>query len=364
MLLLCNCAAIVWLALCYLSSITHPEKLKYIALFSLTLPFALAANFVFVCIWLFSKKKLRSLLSAIALALCWKMIPAVFGLHYFSNNDWSHAPGTFKLMTWNVHAMGTFNSPHEKEYAKGVMQFVKDENPDIVCMPEFAINATESRKAFFNRIIREGHYADYRFNMDNGYGPDIAIGTAIFSRYPIVRYTPHELSPYIFLLECDINIEGNLVKFGIVHLITFGLTDADKAVIEEVKQDQNKESISRSRSFIWKFNNAYVRRAAEAEKIRAIMSNSPYPVIICGDFNDLPYSYTYRTVRGALNDAFVEKGRGFGRSYNQIVPTLRIDHIFYTPGAFNIRAFKTPYSALSDHSPIIANFEIVNKATQ
>ena len=195
--------------------------------------------------------------------------------------------------------------------------------------------------------------------MDNGYGPNIWIGTAIFSKYPIIRFKAHELSPYIFLVENDININGTIIRVGIVHLQSFGLSDEDKAVIEEVKQEKNSESIVKSRSFAWKFNQAYVRRASEAQKVRSIISRSPYPVIICGDFNDLPYSYTYKIIKGNLKDAFAEKGRGFGRTYNQIIPTLRIDHIFYNSNEFKINALKTPYSEFSDHSPVIANFEII-----
>lgn len=264
-------------------------------------------------------------------------------------------------MTWNVHAMGTFNNPHEKEHAKGIMQLIKEESPDILCLPEFAMNADPKKRDYPNKIMKDGGYKAYQFNMDNGYGPDIWLGTAVFSRYPIIKYKANELSPYIFLVECDVRINGTIVRLGVVHLKSFGLSDQDKAVIEAVKQDKNTESLAKSRSFLWKFNHAYLSRAQEAEKARAIISQSPYPVIICGDFNDLPYSYTYTTIKGNLSDAFAEKGRGFGRTYNQIVPTLRIDHIFYNANELKINAFKTTYSGFSDHSPVIANFEIITQ---
>ena len=81
-------------------------------------------------------------------------------------------------------------------------------------------------------------------------------------------------------------------------------------------------------------------------------------MVVCGDMNDLPASYTYTTIRGNLNDAFVQKGKGFGRTYNEIFPTLRIDHIFYDPSALHIIGYKVPQIRISDHYPLIVNFEI------
>ena len=90
----------------------------------------------------------------------------------------------------------------------------------------------------------------------------------------------------------------------------------------------------------------------------AIIRTSPYPVFICGDFNDLPGSYTYTTIRGDLNDAFLDKGRGFGRSYNQILFSLRIDHMFYDPSAMQAIGYRSPVNYASDHNPLIVNFRV------
>ena len=102
-----------------------------------------------------------------------------------------------------------------------------------------------------------------------------------------------------------------------------------------------------------------MQRASEADKAAAIIAKSPHPVLICGDFNDLPGSYTYTQFRGDLKDAFVEKGWGFGRTYNLISPTLRIDYIFYDPAVLRIKSYSSPRTELSDHNPVIVNFEII-----
>jgi endonuclease/exonuclease/phosphatase (EEP) superfamily protein YafD len=154
-----------------------------------------------------------------------------------------------------------------------------------------------------------------------------------------------------------------MVRMYFIHLNTFGLSDNDKAYIEEIKNNtMPANSLGHSRSFVWKFNYAFTRRAAIADKAANIIRQSPYPVFICGDFNDLPASYTYNRFKGTREDAFLKMGNGFGRTYNQISPTLRIDHIFYDPSVLKIVGIDCPGTNLSDHNPVIANFEIIPKA--
>jgi endonuclease/exonuclease/phosphatase family metal-dependent hydrolase len=84
------------------------------------------------------------------------------------------------------------------------------------------------------------------------------------------------------------------------------------------------------------------------------MDRSPYPVIVCGDFNDVPNSYAYRTIGKGLQNAFTEKGRGIGRTFTGISPTLRIDNIFVAEN-FEVKQFLRLRQQLSDHFPIFTD---------
>lgn len=363
-LLLLNIGSVIWLGLCAYAANTSPVEVKYIALLTLTTPFAVLANVFFVFIWLFTSKKLRSLLSVVVLVVCYKLIFTIFGFNY-GNNDMGKAPDRIRIMTWNVHGMGIFKVPRDKAFEKEILNYLKANDADIMCLPEYSVPKTDPLKPYGKKIISDGKYVDYRFHYDNTLGTTIFLGTAAYSRYPFHNYVAHQLAEYTFLLQGDVALPGaDTVRMFFVHLSTFGLSDDEKAYIEYVKQNSSAlaNSLGLTRSFVWKFNYAFVKRAEEADKTAAIIAKSPYPVIVCGDFNDLPGSYTYTKIRGKLNDAFVDKGRLFGRTYSQILPTLRIDHIFYDPSALKIVGLECPHTELSDHRPVIANFEIIPKA--
>jgi endonuclease/exonuclease/phosphatase family metal-dependent hydrolase len=102
---------------------------------------------------------------------------------------------------------------------------------------------------------------------------------------------------------------------------------------------------------------AFTRRGIQANIVRETLDDSPYPSIICGDFNDVPNSYTYFQIRGTWQDAFLEKDFGIGRTYIALAPTLRIDYILPDP-AFEIHQFDMIDEDLSDHLLLVADVSL------
>ena len=101
---------------------------------------------------------------------------------------------------------------------------------------------------------------------------------------------------------------------------------------------------------------AFRKRAHQADVLSDHIHTSPYPVIVCGDFNDTPVSYTYHKIRGDLVDAFIESGRGIGNTYSGMFPSYRIDYILHSR---NLRSggFETVRVDYSDHFPVSCLFE-------
>jgi endonuclease/exonuclease/phosphatase family metal-dependent hydrolase len=350
-----------WLLACWYASNTNPADFKYIGIISLTTALPILVNFIFAGLWIFSRKKWRSLLPLSVLVISYKLILPIFGIHFFSTNNMTPQLNGLKIMSWNVHGLGLFDKPLDKKRPDKIFTLVDNEQPDVFCMIEFYTNTDGSNKEA-SAYFKKAGYKEYRFMYDNDFGSKIFIGNAVFSKYPLSNFEEIPIDQYIKLMRCDVSLPNEKkVRLFVVHLQSFLLADKEKAIIEEIKNNTEKleENKKYSRTFLDKLHNAYLKRAPQAILTRAEIDKSTIPSILCADLNDVPCSYTYTTIKGNMKDAFEEKGKGLGRTYNLISPTLRIDHIFYSNDAFELlgyKSIKTPQ--LSDHNPIIANFRI------
>ncbi|MBK6345563.1 MAG: endonuclease/exonuclease/phosphatase family protein [Bacteroidales bacterium] len=115
-----------------------------------------------------------------------------------------------------------------------------------------------------------------------------------------------------------------------------------------------------SKKILRKFKQAFISRASEAREVAEQIKQSPFPVIVCGDFNDTPSSYTYKKMSEGLSDAFKESGRGFGQTYAGRFPSFRIDYILHDP-EMQSSGFRRTRVPLSDHYPVSTYISIPGK---
>ena len=142
-----------------------------------------------------------------------------------------------------------------------------------------------------------------------------------------------------------------------MHLQSIAFIKEDYKFIEAIQNNKETENIEPSKNIIKRLKRAFIKRSSQANLIAAHIEDCDYPVIVCGDFNDTPNSYCYKTISNKLNDAFVSSGNGFGRTYTGIFPSFRIDYILYS-NAFKSYKYKTIQKKFSDHYPVSTYLEL------
>ena len=121
---------------------------------------------------------------------------------------------------------------------------------------------------------------------------------------------------------------------------------------------RSRELLTTTQIYGGKITNASRIRAVQARTIAKAIEQSPYPVIVCGDFNDVPQSYTYHQIKGKLRDALFDAGSwGYTYTFHSHGMLVRIDHVLIDPSFTPINSFvdKVNYS---DHYPIMNYFKI------
>jgi len=337
--------------LLFLSIYLSPENFSYIGLLPLMIPFAIVANIILAC-FLIVGRKIIFILPVLALIIGWKFVQVTFQV-----NEKNNADEGLTVLSYNTHLFN-FRWGHDaRETApQNALQWVRDHPADIKCLQEFLQDYTTPSHNSIKQLSREGEY-EYAYHIVDGNPKKQSYGMAIFSRYPIINegiiFDNKRNNGAMFV---DIKISNDTIRVYNTHLESMSIRAEQLGDVEGIKQNY--------RSTLRKLKNGIQTRAAQVKILSEHVQNSPYPVIMAGDFNDVPYSYTYFTLRSILKNAFEDAGRGFGFTYNKVLFFLRIDNIFYSKGLDAIQ-FKTHREVdYSDHYPISAAFKLGNAAPQ
>lgn len=368
--ILLNWLAIIWIILCSYASTKDPAGVATLwSLWSFTTFFALITNAFFLVFWLFTKKKWRILYSFLALVFTHNTWEPILAWNYFGSNKTKATEKGIKILSWNVHLFDLGELTEDETSKAKIIQYLEKEQPDILVLQEYYWD-TKANSLPYTEIIQQLGYPyvalateskmhKSTMNIRAGKGEIIDVGLAIFSKFPIEQEKVFNLSHNDYkLLYTEISIdETHSIDLATVHLTSTGIKPKDIEYIDEVKSKYTA-AIEKSplKRIIKSLMYASAERSVLANDIDSLKIHFENPLIICGDFNDIPSSYSYRKIKGNMGDAFISKGVGLGRTFDKIFPTLRIDYILYDKENLKAEGFYKEDIGLSDHYPISANF--------
>lgn len=328
----------------YIDPEVHPIQ----SCLGLTFPIFLFINFCFLIFWLIVRWRF-ALLPFLGFAFCFPQIRTYIPFNLRSSDV---PKENIKILSYNVMSFGSM----KKEDGKNpVLTYILDSDADIVCLQEPIL--WEGGKQHINpREITKALNKAYRYRTIRQVGQEEGNNQlACYSRYPILsaRVLDYK-SAYNGSVIYEIKVDDDTLTLINNHLESNKLTKEDKVVYEDMLKDPNARKVkSGMRQLVRKLAEASAIRSAQAQAIAKEIEAAPHKyVIVCGDFNDSPISYTHRVISENLDDTFTESGRGLGISYNQNKFYFRIDNILVSK---NLKAYNCTVDRSikdSDHYPI------------
>lgn len=325
----------------------HPGHCGYANLLGIAYPIFLLLLLLFIPFWLAARRS-HTLISLVALCMT---IPQAWACCPLNIPQKSGTPA-FRIMTYNTFGMV---NPDLDGPAHPVYDEILKYDADFVCMQEASLGwKAQPVNEQMDSMRRRYHYWEINKKTSLGY----------YSKKPVETILRETDSIYFYTEVYKTVIDTTTTFIVNMHLESIGLTKTDKELYMELISVKDKEKTLRGiRSQLMnKLVAAFKNRAGQAERVRAIAdsiasANPEANILLCGDFNDTPYSYAYRTVRGNYRDAYSDGAFGPNYTYNANRFYFRIDHLFYKG---NIEAVHTwrGKSKASDHYPLISDFKI------
>lgn len=226
-----------------------------------------------------------------------------------------------------------------------IATFIQQLNADVLCIQEYRLRHTDRLTATIQAVNTYPYF--YRYGESR---------LAIFSRFPLRNGYTKYFSDDSTNGYTHIKVESSMGSFVLfnVHLQSNAITGLTKAVREQPLRD--KRRLKWLKLIVQYYTTAKQERVVQAEEIYQASQQFSLPILMCGDLNDIPHSYVYRQFRTHLQDAHLVQGLGLGKTYQGLLPWLRIDYIFPDP-SFKVLKFEKYPCSFSDHNAIVATLQ-------
>lgn len=360
-ILIINILAALSLLVSYLSAFISPEKFWLLAFFGLFYPFILIINILFVIFWVIFRKfyfliSILCILGGLPFLKRIIQFSNPFPDKYHYQQKYNPANTSFKLLTFNVRLFNLYKWEPGNKAEEGIFHFIDREQPDIICFQEFYSrdNSRLSEEKIREYLKRCKNAHIYYFLTKKTSSSHFGIAT--FSVYPIVGSGEIRFpNTFNLCIYTDLKIGNDTIRVYNNHLQSIKFLKEDYGLLDSIKLKYNEKQVLGIRRILLRVRDAFQTRSKQVDDVAEHISKSPHPVIVCGDFNDSPVSYSYQTMRENLKDAYIESGHGIGYTYRGKFPSYRIDYILYHP-ILRSYEYQSPKLDLSDHYPVICRF--------
>lgn len=308
----------------------------------------LAANVVMIVLWLLLRRW-TWLLSAAVIVLRWSTLGFFFQYHLPAKDiDPQEHPFALTLMSYNVHQFqGPDDRPEQSDStAAAFLALVRRHGPDVLCLQEYA---APKRMALTDSLTLLGYNHYYGAHTSS---TGLPYGSVVFSRLPITYVT--RIDSEKLLVEL---LHGSQrLRVCCIHMDSYRFDAADREEIERMRHGEVQKS---SRRTLRKVKETILSHETEwTQHLQPVVAASSVPLLLAGDFNDIPGSWLYRQIAGQMSDTFRERGFGMSHTYNGGFPQVRIDMVFHSEG-FNTLSHRRLKCELSDHYPVLTTVELV-----
>ncbi|MFQ7502636.1 MAG: endonuclease/exonuclease/phosphatase family protein [Alistipes finegoldii] len=337
------------MAVTYFVPYVNPAGVWFFPLLGLAAPAIYVATVILALYWVIRWRLLRA---GTILAL---VVIGLFKVSLFYKPEFRRSYGeesydrrAFKVMTYTVRS---FFGESGASSVGDVLQLIGDHNPDIICLQEFNARLAGQSDEF---ALLDEKYESAVFGRTQA--PDSLYGAplVILSKYRILR-SGVVLTPGTSVWA-DLLIGDDTIRVFNNHLRSTAIKAADNDYLTSRGFLSDTAREDKLRSMAGRFRENSVLRAAQVDSIAVVVEAWRSRCIVCGDFNDTPMSYVYRTMAGGLNDAFSKSGSGYSHTFRGFFNTLRIDYVLCSD-SFDPVSYEVPQVEYSDHLPVVVRLQ-------
>ena len=342
------------LLLTYLAPLVPPLLFWPLSIFGLAYPILLLINVLFIVFWLLLVNK-NLLYSVLAILIGWNTLASHFQLNM---SEITPAEQSFKIVSFNVKYLSNNNEKYaDINVRSSILDYLKEQNAQFICLQEFQTYPTKGVNTVkeFQDSLQMPYFAEtpYMFNSKFKF-----VGLMVtYSKYPIIKQEDFRYKEKSYALMSDIEYNSDTIRLFNIHLESNHFSGNEFEIFNSNETGLNEETGNNVANLLGKLAVYSKTRNIQVNRINEMIKKSPYPVLVCGDFNDTPASYSYKKLAKNKKDSFIEAGKGYGNTFNGKLPAMRIDYIL-SDTIFQIHQFEIGKVNLSDHFPIMSKISL------